>query len=217
MKVLNQERLLNGEAVEVRLRNTDFHRIEQLEIGDIISLPIHTQSHVRRVHLDDKNHTYAGDFGAIQSKFRKIILTASTGSCKSGVPILTYGDRGLEGKTEEEVSEHRHIRDITDESPEAASLEGRVLRAVRNPDWPDYRTFIRAPSVVNLATAITLLPGDRCSLEGRLAQDDLLHLLLAVQCHHMKSSIRAIQMATGLRMPKVEDGVDRAEAEADAS
>jgi hypothetical protein len=214
MKVLNQERLLNGEAVEVKLRNTDFRRIEKLRIGDIISLPIHTQSHVRRVHLDDNNHTYAGDFGAIQSKFRKIILTADTCSGKSGVPIFTYGDRGLEGKTEEEVSEHRHIRDITDESPEAQSLEGRVLRAIRDPEWPDYSTFIRAPSVVNLTTIITLLPGDKCSLEGRLEQGDLVHLLMAVQYHQMKSSIKAIQMATGMSMPKVEDGVDRAEADA---
>ncbi|KAH8729442.1 hypothetical protein BGZ61DRAFT_475062 [Ilyonectria robusta] len=167
--------LLSGNSVTAFTRPSDYTRgRDELQPGTIISAPHHTQGRSDIVSAEDRNMMYS-DFGAVHSKYRKMIILETWGEHCICLPLYTYRGKGLAGRRVF-AAEYLSVRDddLPYWDPKESSAE--PLTAIRDKNWPIWSTFITGRTVVKLTEKIVHNYADKCSVEGHIARADFRRL-----------------------------------------
>lgn len=167
--------LLSGNSVTAFTRLSDHTRgLDELQPGTIISAPHHTQGRSDIVSAEDRNMMYS-DFGAVHSKYRKMIILETWGEHCICLPLYTYRGKGLAGRRVF-AAEYVSVRDddLPYWDPKESSAE--PLTAIRDKNWPIWNTFITGRTVVKLTEKIVHNYTDKCSVEGHIARADFRRL-----------------------------------------
>ncbi|KAL6917959.1 hypothetical protein ACHAPO_000234 [Fusarium lateritium] len=167
--------LSRGESVTAHMRGTDkVYRKYDLSLGTIISAPYHSQKRDDTVSTYDYN-TGVTAFGAVYSKYRKMVIIECWAEHVVCLPIYSYNSKGLENR-QGMVSEYMDIRDADDKRPAPGDTCDKPLLAIRDDNWPGRNTFIAGKSVVKLTERAVHLLFQKCSIEGKLEPDHFLRL-----------------------------------------
>ncbi|CAF3461984.1 unnamed protein product [Fusarium graminearum] len=159
--------LSRGESVKVHMRQSDrVYGRHDLTPGTIISAPFHSQYRYNTVSTDNHN-TAVSAFGAIHSKYRKMVIIESWDEHVSCLPIYTYNGCGLASRLDM-VSEYMDIRDADERNPLEGDTGEEPLLAVRDDEWFGKNTFIAGRSVVKLTERTAHMLFQKCSIEGRV-------------------------------------------------
>ncbi|KAH6982065.1 hypothetical protein BKA56DRAFT_585159 [Ilyonectria sp. MPI-CAGE-AT-0026] len=115
------------------------------------------------------------DFGAVHSKYRKMIILETWGEHCICLPLYSYRGKGLAGRRVF-AAEYVSVRDddLPYWDPKESSAE--PLTAIRDKNWPIWSTFITGRTVVKLTEKIVHNYTDKCSVEGRIARADFRRL-----------------------------------------
>ncbi|KAF4441696.1 hypothetical protein F53441_11956 [Fusarium austroafricanum] len=160
-----------GGEVTVHMRPTDQkRRWHELKPGTIISAPSHRQYQKDIVSTVNHNTAVSG-FGAVYSKYRKMIILETWAENAVCLPIYTYNGKGLE-RRRGIADEYMDIRDADDKYPPKSDTDHEPLMAVRSENWPGKNTFITGRSVVKLTEKNTHHFYDKCSIEGAVCKAD---------------------------------------------
>ncbi|KAH7157665.1 hypothetical protein B0J13DRAFT_542348 [Dactylonectria estremocensis] len=111
------------------------------------------------------------EFGAIHSKYRKMIILETWGEHCICLPLYSYCGKGLDGRRDI-AEEYISVRDDSKAFWDREESSAGFLTAVRDPSWPRSRMFITGRTVVKLTEKIVHSYSDNCSVEGHLYQDD---------------------------------------------
>ncbi|KAL2689894.1 hypothetical protein Neosp_003957 [[Neocosmospora] mangrovei] len=165
-----------GDVVQGHMRPTDRVRDEsQLRLGAIISTAIHEQARQDTVAIDEFNKSLSG-FGIVYSKYRKLIVVEEWPEHVICIPLYTYNGQGLAGR-EALACEYFDVRDVDDPNPERKDTFC-TLMAIRDEKWPKKNTFIEGRTVAKVTEKITFYRTNKCSIEGRIAQESFSTLVL---------------------------------------
>ncbi|KAG8671343.1 hypothetical protein FPOAC2_04680 [Fusarium poae] len=167
--------LSRGESVTVHMRDTDkVYRKQDLQLGTIISAPFHSQKRDDTVSTQDYN-TGVSAFGAVYSKYRKMIVIECWAEHVVCLPIYSYNGKGLE-RRRGMAAEYMDIRDTDDKRPAPGDTCDKPLLAIRDDSWAGRNTFIAGRSVVKLTERAVHLVFQKCSIEGKVEWTDFLRL-----------------------------------------
>lgn len=180
-----------GKSVVALMRRTDYpHDRSSLPPGTIISAPVHSQSSYDLVNPDDPNHSLTG-FGPVLSKYRKMVVVEVWNEHCICIPMYSYGGKGItNNRSRSASSEYVDIRDINDEDgQELTQTEHPPLLGMRDNDWPCTNAFINKSSILKVTETIPHHFNQRCSIEGRLRDEDVSRLIGL----HLQWKIKASQ------------------------
>ncbi|KAM5346502.1 hypothetical protein ACJ41O_009507 [Fusarium nematophilum] len=178
--------LSRGEPVEALMRPTDRKRPpHELTVGIIISAPFHNQCREQIVSADDASISLTG-FGAVYSKYRKMVIIQEWAEHLTCLPIYSYQARGLETRRGL-VAEYVDIRDVEDRDPAPKQTETETVPARRGEEWDTGKTFIGGRSVVKLTEAVVFNRQCKCSVEGRIANRKGIKDLVTLHVQHVQN------------------------------
>ncbi|GAP88234.1 hypothetical protein SAMD00023353_3000250 [Rosellinia necatrix] len=153
------------------LRHSDhIHPSTSYRVGVIFSAPHHTPGAIgeRWVSVSDPYHT-ATPFGAIHSKYRKMVVAKVFGEHCVCLPIYSHNQQGLDGK--EFLAEYISIRDAHDPEPEVAEGVHQRLLAIRNRDF--HGKIVSGRSSVKLTEFYSHRYDVPATMEGKLESTSL--------------------------------------------
>ncbi|KAM0561133.1 hypothetical protein ACHAPJ_003637 [Fusarium lateritium] len=160
-----------GESVTVHMRDTDQkHNKRELRPGTIISAPYHSQYRDKTVSTVNFNTAVSG-FGAVYSKYRKMIILEAWADHVVCLPIYSYNGKGLQNR-QGMIEEYMDVRDAYEEDSEPGDTNDKPLQALRSEDWPGRNTFIIGKTVIKLTEKINHHIALKCSIEGKLEKAD---------------------------------------------
>ncbi|KAF4968034.1 hypothetical protein FSARC_4531 [Fusarium sarcochroum] len=156
-----------GESVTVHMRDTDQKRNRrELRPGTIISAPYHSQYRDSTVSTFNSNTAVSG-FGAVYSKYRKMIILEVWADHVVCLPVYSYNGIGLQNR-QGMKDEYMDIRDAYDEAPEPGDTDDKPLQAIRSENWPGRNSFITGKTVIKLTEKINHHIAHKCSIEGKV-------------------------------------------------
>ncbi|KAM0202262.1 hypothetical protein ACHAPA_000072 [Fusarium lateritium] len=156
-----------GESVTVHMRPTDLKRNRyELKPGTIISAPFHSQYRDNTVSTGNYNTAVSG-FGAVYSKYRKMVILETWADHVVCLPMYSYNGRGLENR-QGMVDEYIDIRDADEEYHEPSDTPHEPLLAFRAKEWAGKNTFISGKTVIKLTEKTTHNMFQKCSVEGKI-------------------------------------------------
>ncbi|KAH6894317.1 hypothetical protein B0T10DRAFT_558461 [Thelonectria olida] len=160
-----------GNPVQTWMRHTDrTWEFGDLKMGMIVSAPCHTQARWDLVDPADEHISFT-EFGAVHSKYRKMLIVGDWNEHYDCLPLYSYNGRGLQDR-EDYADEYMHIRAV--ERDHGGFEENHEpLKATRDIHWPFTSGFINNCTVLKLTERISLQRTDKCSLEGHLTEASL--------------------------------------------
>lgn len=161
-----QTLLKNGE-VENFKRPEENHDASTLKRGDIISVVTHMRYRQPTIKSHHESVSYAGVYGAVHSKYRKMIVLERHAMHLACAPILTYGGTGGAGRGDME-QELINIRDRETYSPvEVDDLAAEVVFC----DMLDgfQGNFVRGKCVIKVSERESVHVAEKVSLEGSIS------------------------------------------------
>ncbi|KAH7235877.1 hypothetical protein BKA59DRAFT_533392 [Fusarium tricinctum] len=159
-----------GESVTVHMRPTDLKRNRyELKPGTIISAPFHSQYRDSTVSTSNYNTAVSG-FGAVYSKYRKMVILETWADHVVCLPMYSYNGRGLENR-QGMVDEYIDIRDADEEYHEPSDTPHEPLLATRGKEWAGKNTFISGKTVIKMTEKTAHNMFQKCSIEGKIERE----------------------------------------------